>query len=66
MNVFINEKATEVPDKASVAQIVAQLGIPEKGSAIAINGSLCKRDAWADTLLADGDKMLVISAAYGG
>ena len=66
MNIYINDKATEVADNASIATIVAQLAIPEKGTAIAVNGTLAPRDSWADTLLVENDKLLIISAAYGG
>lgn len=62
MTLTINDKATEVAEGATLAS----LGISEKGTAVAVNGKLVRREAWDETVLADGDKLIIISAAYGG
>lgn len=45
----------------------AELELPNpKGFAIALNGAVVRRDAWADTALQDGDRVEIIRAMQGG
>ncbi len=45
----------------------AELELPNpKGFAIALNGAVVRRDAWASTPLADGDRVEIIRAMQGG
>jgi len=45
----------------------AELELPNpKGFAIALNGAVVRRDAWADTALHDGDRVEIIRAMQGG
>ena len=37
-----------------------------KGFAIALNGAVVRRDAWASTPLSDGDQVEIIRAMQGG
>ena len=37
-----------------------------KGFAIALNGAVVRRDAWAATALADGDRVEIIRVMQGG
>jgi len=37
-----------------------------KGFAIALNGAVVRRDAWADTALNEGDRVEIIRAMQGG
>jgi sulfur carrier protein len=37
-----------------------------KGFAIALNGAVVRRDAWASTSLAEGDRVEIIRAMQGG
>jgi len=37
-----------------------------KGFAIALNGTVVRRDAWAATALRDGDRVEIIRAMQGG
>jgi sulfur carrier protein len=37
-----------------------------KGFAIALNGAVVRRDAWASTPLAEGDRVEIIRAMQGG
>jgi sulfur carrier protein len=53
---------------ASVAGLVAELGIPPaaRGVAVAVNGAVVPRARWADAALAAGDRVEVIRAMQGG
>ena len=45
----------------------AALDVPNpKGFAIALNGAVVRRDAWASTALRDGDRIEIIRAMQGG
>ncbi len=45
----------------------AGLELPNpKGFAIALNGAVVRRDAWASTALRDGDRIEIIRAMQGG
>ena len=45
----------------------AALELPNpKGFAIALNGEVVRRDAWAATVLNDGDRVEIIRAMQGG
>ena len=37
-----------------------------KGFAVALNGAVIRRDAWATTVLQDGDRVEIIRAMQGG
>ena len=67
MNITINGEALDcAKETTTVAEIAEIKGISAKGTAIAINGRICKADAWTSTNLKDGDAVTVISAAFGG
>jgi sulfur carrier protein len=45
----------------------ADMDLPNpKGFAIALNGAVVRRDAWATTALSDGDQVEIIRAMQGG
>jgi len=45
----------------------ADMELPNpKGFAIALNGAVVRRDAWASTALRDGDRVEIIRAMQGG
>lgn len=70
MIVYVNEKKTilhDIPNAVhTVASLLKELNIPEKGTAVALNNRMVRRDDWAKHELAEGDKILLIKAAYGG
>ena len=66
MKIYINDIETEVTDGANVTEIFTQLDESAAGVAVAVNGTLVKRQAWESLTLNDGDRMLIIKAAYGG
>jgi sulfur carrier protein len=72
--VTVNGQARELPPGAVVAQVVADLlgqspataGGPARGIAVAVNGEVVPRASWAGTMLRDGDRIEVLTAAQGG
>lgn len=68
MKITLNNKTVELAHGATadLATLLSSQGLPEKGIAVALNGTLVRRDAWSTTILNDGDKLTVIRAVCGG
>lgn len=64
--VWLNGQATELAGGATVAAVVAALGVPVRGVAVALNGEVVPRAAWAQALLRDGDRIEILTATQGG
>lgn len=66
MNILLNNKTEELPDGSTIMTLVSKKDIPTTATAIALNGSLVKKEKWELTPLHEMDSVTVISAAYGG
>lgn len=67
MAITIQINNDEVTTQAqSVQQLVAELALPDRGVALAVNNRVIMRAAWPDTPIAQGDKITIIKAAFGG
>jgi len=72
--VTVNGQPREVAPGAVVAHVVADLlgqpavaaGGPARGIAVAVNGEVVPRASWPGTMLRDGDRIEVLTAAQGG
>lgn len=65
MKVLVNDEAVEVDEQMTVAGLVAKLGFPEKGIAVAVDWSVIPRSRW-HTALTDGVRVEVVTAVQGG
>ena len=65
MNIKVNNEALDFKGK-TVADLIAQLGLPAVGVAVAIGTDIVSRDAWQNKELAEGDNVMTIRAASGG
>lgn len=67
MHVVVNGKERALPEGSTVADAVALLAAGQTPRvAVARNGEVVRRPEWADTPLADGDRLEVLSAIQGG
>lgn len=66
MKILLNDQPLTVDDGCTVADLAQLRALPSSGVAIAVNDLLVPRGKWSEQTLADGDKVTVISAAYGG
>ena len=65
MTIQINNKATET--KASnIAELANELGLPQKGVAIAVANTMVPREEWETTALTEGASVVIIKAAFRG
>lgn len=65
MNITINNKSTDTQAE-NLAQLAAELELPQKGVAVAINNKMIPRTDWEATSLAENDNVVIIKAACGG
>jgi sulfur carrier protein len=65
MTVVVNGEAVQVPDDATVATLMAEVG-DRPGIAVAVGATVVRRAAWAETRLAEGDSVEVLHAVQGG
>ena len=65
MKVMVNNKETEL-NGSTVADLVSELALPEKGVAIALQNRIVPRTQWEQQPLQEGDSLVIIKAACGG
>ena len=65
MEIYVNNKPinTEATDLGMLAQ---ELSLPEKGVAVAVEGKMVPRAQWEQTLLSEGNQIVIIKAVCGG
>ena len=66
MLIHVNDKPVELGDKPPLSRLLSDMGVPDKGVAIAINNNVVPRDTWSTRILNDGDRILIIRATQGG
>ena len=64
----VNGHEREAPAGATVAQLVAELGVPAEGRgvAVALDGEVVPRTAWERTAVPDGAAVEIVTAVQGG
>lgn len=50
----------------NITDLIAELSLPSKGIAVAVNKKMVPRAEWAGHVLKDGDEIIVIKAVCGG
>ena len=65
MTIKINTKATETKAR-NIAELATELGLPQKGVAIAVANTMVPREEWETTALEEGASVVIIKAAFGG
>lgn len=67
MDLTVNGAAERL-QAGTVADLLAAKGVAEgmKGIAVAVNGAVVPRRAWAETVLSPGDSVEIIQARQGG
>ena len=65
MKITVNDEFVEIDEKTSVAGLLAVLGFPDKGIAVAVDWSVLPRSEWWRSL-SEGAKVEVVTAVQGG
>jgi sulfur carrier protein len=66
MRLLLNGAERELPDGSSVADVLAALGAPTSGVAVAVGDDVVPRADWATYELRDGARVEVLTAVQGG
>ena len=57
---------TTLPETATLADLVQELGLKADRVAVEHNGEIAAKSVWSQTLLADGDRLEVVHFVGGG
>ncbi len=67
ISIFLNAESQHINADTSIQLLVKGLALPDENAiAIALNDAVVPRSQWENTLLSNGDKVLMIQAAAGG
>ena len=66
MKATVNGEERELASGATLASLLAELGMPAGGIAVAKNECVVRRADYASHVLADGDRIEIIKAVAGG
>lgn len=66
MRLIVNGAPRALPARATLADLAAELGLPGAGVAVAVDGDVVPRTRWAGHVLADGDRVEIVTAVPGG
>ncbi|MBW5415585.1 sulfur carrier protein ThiS [Pseudomonas sp. MAG002Y] len=66
MRIQLNGESFELPDGATVADLLVRLELTGKRVAVERNLDIVPRSQHADTMLVDGDQLEVVHAIGGG
>ncbi|MDE5920838.1 MAG: sulfur carrier protein ThiS [Paramuribaculum sp.] len=66
MNIIINGKTYEIPEASTLQDALDMANVKPQGIATALNNHVVTADMRPKTVLADGDRIVIITAFYGG
>jgi sulfur carrier protein len=66
MNLRVNGQPREMPDGASLQDLLESLDAATVGTAVARNGEVVPRERHGDTALSDGDEIEIVHIVAGG
>ena len=66
MQLYVNGEARDVPAGSSLADLVTALGLAPKRVAIEHNRKIVPRASFAQAVLAEGDRLEIVTLVGGG
>lgn len=66
MRCVVNGEAQELPDAASVAELLRLRGLDRSPCAVEVNGALAPRREHRERTLAEGDRVEIVTLVGGG
>lgn len=67
MTLFINNNSRNVPDSVrTIKDLLVFLSLPDEGTGVGLNGRLVPSRNWDSTQLKDEDRLMIVTATYGG
>ena len=66
IKIKLNSEDKEIEENCSINDFLQKNGLNNSNLAIAVNDSVIPKSEWNTKIIANGDKILLIKAAYGG
>lgn len=67
MHLYINSEYREIPDNINtIGKLLPFLNIPVQGTGVAVNNHLVVARNWESARINEDDRIMIISATYGG
>lgn len=66
MRVTVNGEDEHLPEGLTVAELIERVGLADQRVALEVNREIVPRSAYADTRLAEGDRVEIVRAIGGG
>ncbi|HEY3138681.1 MAG TPA: sulfur carrier protein ThiS [Blastocatellia bacterium] len=66
MSITVNGKETELPNGASINDLILSLGLTPHRLAVELNGRIVRRANWDSTSISDGDRVEIVHFVGGG
>jgi sulfur carrier protein len=66
LNIFVNGQPRGLERPVTLAELLRQLEMPQRGVAVELNLQIVPRAQHAEHLLADGDRLEIVSFVGGG
>ncbi|MFT3726969.1 MAG: sulfur carrier protein ThiS [Terricaulis sp.] len=66
MRLTVNGETREAPDSATLAELLALLGIDGRRVAVERNREIAPKSLWSQTALAEGDQLEIVQFVGGG
>lgn len=66
MRLTVNGEVRDAPDSATLADLLALLGIEGRRVAVERNLEIAPKSLWASTLLQEGDRVEIVQFVGGG
>ncbi|MBY0565168.1 MAG: sulfur carrier protein ThiS [Hyphomonadaceae bacterium] len=66
MRVIVNGEVREAPAEATIADLLASLGIDSKRVAVERNLEIAPKSLWGEIALAEGDRLEIVQFVGGG
>ena len=66
LNIVVNGQPKELERPVTLAELLEKLEMPQRGVAVEVNLQIVPRSQHAEHLLADGDRLEIVSLVGGG
>lgn len=66
IKIQLNNDELEIPSGLSLSQLLSNLSLSDKGTALAINSEIIPKDKWPTTTIDEACNILLVQAAQGG
>ena len=66
MRIEVNGEKADCVEGTSIIELLSSNGLSGDRVVVEVNGRITPKDAWAETILKEGDSVLVLSFVGGG